>query len=201
MKRATLDGEGGGTRGHADECGEALVQGGWRLRKVGIQIGRRLFELAQPVIDPAVQVNDVEVRLQQLDGRQKALSLETVLVQFLRPEIGRRHQRHAAPEQTLEQSRKDHGVGDVVHEELIEANYPGAGRHTLRNDLQRLRMLFDAGKFGVDVAHEMIEMAALGAPGQRCEEQVHEQRFAAPDASPKVKAAWRRRFARKPRHR
>ena len=77
-------------------------------------------------------------------------------------------------------------------------------KEALRDDFQRLGVLFDAGEFGVHIPHEMIEVAAhsVTAHGvlQRCEEQVHEERFAAANPAPQVNAADRplRRFAGKP---
>ena len=148
-------------------------------------------------------MHDVEVRQQQVDGRHKALPLQPVLVQVLRPLIGGHDERHAAAEQRFEQTREDHRVGDVGDEQFVEADDPAAGRQALRDELQRTRAAVDAGEFRMHAAHEMVEVAAHGGALrhllasrirlERCDEKVHEQRLAATDAPPQIHPAGRRR--------
>ncbi len=55
--------------------------GVWSQRR--IQVGRRLLQLPQAIVDAAVQVHHVHVLLNQLDGRQESFALQAVLVQIL----------------------------------------------------------------------------------------------------------------------
>jgi hypothetical protein len=105
------------------------------------------------------------------------------------------------PEQTLDESAENHRVGDVGHEELIEADHTRALRQALRHDLERLLAARGITHFGVHLAHEAIEVTSF-APlrAQRVVEPIHQQRLAAADSAPEVQAALRRprRGARQP---
>ncbi len=62
----------------------------------------RLLQGAQPVIDAAVDVDDLGVLLQQLDRRQETRTLQAVLVKPVGDDVGGGHQAHAVLEQFFE---------------------------------------------------------------------------------------------------
>jgi len=65
---------------------------------VGREIGPGLFEHAQAVVEFAADPGDVQVGLQDLDGRQESLSLQTVPVKVVRMRIRCRYERNVALE-------------------------------------------------------------------------------------------------------
>ena len=117
-------------------------------------------KLAQPIVDAAVQVQHVHMFLQQVDRGQEPFALQAVLVQILRRRIGGGDQRHAAPEQALEQSRENHRIGDVRDEEFIQTQDPRGSRQPFRDGLERLRALGGGAQFRVHLSHEAIEVNA-----------------------------------------
>jgi hypothetical protein len=99
--------------------------------------------------------------LNEVDRRQEPFALQTVLVQILRRRVRRGDQRHAAPEQTLEQAGKDHRIGDVANEEFVQANHSRPLRQPLCDDLERLWAAGCATQLSMHLTHESIEVSAL----------------------------------------
>jgi len=100
---------------------------GLQERPVGLLAERRVVDLdafqhALPVVDAAVDVQDVQALIEQRDRRQEIFALEPVLVQIVRPVV----RGHAADDSEIhhppEQTAHDHGVGDVVHVHLVETD-------------------------------------------------------------------------------
>ncbi len=141
----------------------------------------------QPVVAPAVQLDPVEAVVQQLDKRQEAVALQSVLVEPVRRPVRGRDNDRAGLEQRPEQPFEDHRVGDVVDLELVEAQEHRLGGEIggdLGNRLGRAgaALAFDAG---VHVEHEGVEMhPPLVGDRRRGEQQIHQHRFAAPDRTP-----------------
>ena len=111
----------------------------------------------------------VDMGLEHVDGRQKALTLQTILIEILRA-VDWRSSPSVTPRRNrlFEQSRKNHGVADVGDEKPRPGKSRArAIRHPLRDDIQRLCMLFDGREFGMHVAHEMIEVAGV-SPSRTC---------------------------------
>ena len=122
-QRATLDREGRGPacrrRRRARRSARSSAAG--VCGAIGIEVGRRPLELAQPIVDAAVQVQNLDMGFDERDGRQEALPLQPVLVQVLRRQVRGGDQGHAAAEQSLEQTGENHRIGDVRDEEFVEA--------------------------------------------------------------------------------
>ncbi len=84
------------------QAAEALLQAQLGLGVQREMIELRLLQGAQPVIDAAVDVDDLGVLLQQLDRRQEARTLQAVLVKPVGDDVGGGHQAHAVLEQFFE---------------------------------------------------------------------------------------------------
>ena len=177
--------------------GEALERLGHR--RVGGRAERRVVELDRlqrrlPVVGRAVDVDDLELVLEQLDRRQHALAVQAVRVEAVGREVRRRDDADAVLEQRLEQPVQDHRVGDVGDVELVEADQAKALRDALAEVLERIARSGHLGELAVDLAHELVEMQArLPRQRQRGEEAVHQEALAAADAAPEVDAARDRR--------
>lgn len=98
----------------------------------------RLGQGTQTIVDARVDVHHVAVLVDQIDGRQETRPLQTVAVQIVRRDVRRGHQRNAAREQRLQQRGQQHGVGDVGHEEFVEAQHVGLGLKAVGDDFQRV---------------------------------------------------------------
>ncbi len=131
--------------------------------------------------------------LQQPDRRQEALSLQATLVQLVGTRIGGCDQRHAAAEQTVEQSSENHRIADVADEELVEAQHLGIARDVRGNAIQRIINAFQFGKAAMHVLHDAMEVAALLRPDvERLVEKIHQEGLAASNTAAHVQAANRR---------
>ena len=59
--------------------------------------------------------------LDERNERQKELAIEAILVELARVDIRGRDHHHLVLEQRLEEPAEDHGVGNIRHMHLIEA--------------------------------------------------------------------------------
>ena len=172
-----------------EERGEPRLGVGGARREVGA----RLRELPQPVIGRAGDAHHLEMALEEGDGGQEALPLQAVPVELRRRHVGRRHQRHPAAEQAVEERPEDHRVGDIRHVQLIEAQHPRGARQRPRDLFERGALTGDALKLRVHLVHEAVEMYPPRLPGRQApEEQIHEEGLAATHAAPEVQSAHRR---------
>lgn len=76
--------------------------------------------------------------LQALDEGHKELALEAVLVELVRAAVGGGNEEKAAVEETSKEAVQDHGVRNVVDEELVQAEHARVRREAVRNALQRV---------------------------------------------------------------
>ncbi|MNM91829.1 hypothetical protein D3C81_1041390 [compost metagenome] len=148
-----------------------------------------LLQVAQTVVDAAVDVDDLGVLLDQGNRRQEARTLQAVLVQAVRDDVGGGHQGHAVLEQLLHQGAEDHRVGNVGDEEFVEADNPRLVGETLGNDGQRVLLALEGFHFLVHALHEAVEVRThLLLERQRLEEGIDQVGLAAPYPTPEVQA-------------
>ena len=132
-----------------------------------------------------LDVHHVAVFLDELDGGHEAVALQPVLVEVARFHVGGEHQRHAALQQGAEQAGEDHGVGDVGHEQFVEADDLGLLRDLVGHAVERRLHALEALQVRVHLLHEAVEVrAALLGDAQGRKEQVHEPGLAAAHAAP-----------------
>lgn len=81
----------------------------------------------EPIVDAAIDIDHLAVAIEQLDGRQEARPLQAVLVELVRDDIRGCHQHHPTLEERFEQVGQDHRIGNVLDEELVEADHPRLG--------------------------------------------------------------------------
>ena len=111
----------GVTRGQAPP---GLIECSFR-RPIGGNVPHwRAAELFQPKIGTGIELHDLHVLLDERDERQEQRTIEAVLVKLARRYVRCRDHHHTELEQVLEQSPKNHGVGDVGDVELVEAKQP-----------------------------------------------------------------------------
>jgi hypothetical protein len=132
--------------------------------------------------------------LQKRDEREEALAVQAVLVEIVGLAVGRRDHHHALGEKRLEEPAQDHGVGDVVDIELVEAEQGRLGRDPPGDRRDRIALLAAAlVDTLVHLQHEGVEMdAALQLDRRGLEEHVHDHGLAAADAAVDVEAERRR---------
>ena len=119
--------------------------------------------------------------------------------QVVRRGVGGRDHHHAAREQRLEQPAEDHGVGDVVHLEFVEAQQRGlsaiASATGGTGSSSLISPCFFSGArhgCGVHVLHEWWKCTRRFLRQRRgLEEQVHQHGLAAADLAPDVEPARR----------
>ncbi|KPY17907.1 Uncharacterized protein ALO54_05713 [Pseudomonas syringae pv. philadelphi] len=148
-----------------------------------------LLKVTQTIVNATVDVDDVGVLLDQRNGWQKARSLQTVLVQAVRNDVGRRDQGHAILEQLFHQRAEDHGVGDVGNEEFVEADDPRLVGKTLGDDRQRVSFALEGLHLFVHALHEAVEVRTdLVLERQRFKERVDQISLAATHTTPEIQA-------------
>ncbi len=179
-------------------------------RRLRLRIGRRVVDgsagkLLQAEIGARLELEHVEPPLHLGDEGQEQRTVQTVLVEILRIDVGRGDHDHALVPERREQAAEDHRISDVIDRELIEAENPGLGCQSLGHRCDRicalrfavlgeLPPLMDAA---MGVGHEIVEMRPpLPLRRHFREEHVHEHRLAAPDSAPDVEAARRLRCLR-----
>src|SRR5713101_4064636 len=101
---------------------------------------------------------------------------------------------HAADDSEIhhpaEQPAHDHGIGDVVHVHLVEADEAVALGDALGERTQGIFAALQLLELPVDVAHEVVEMhAALPDQGQAPVEAVHQEALSPAHPAPQVHAA------------
>ena len=95
-------------------------------------------QLFHPEVGARVEPQHVHALLQQADEGHEQRPVEPVLVEFVRLHIGGRDHHHAALEHPGEQPAEDHGVGDVGHVELVEAQHPGLVGEVVGGEVDRV---------------------------------------------------------------
>ncbi len=166
---------------------------------LGVRVQRLMvdWQVAQPghaVVPRPRHPDDLEMFQDQLDRGQEPLPVEAALVELAWRGVGRRDHHHAGLEQALKQATQDHGVGDVLDLELVEAeeaSFGGdAGRDLADRGAAGIRLPALLRQAPMDLEHELVEVhAALGCQRCRLEQPAHQHRLAAPDRSMQVQAA------------
>src|SRR5215467_3240682 len=168
---------------------------GLHERAVGLLAQGRVVDLDAlehplAVIDPTVDVQHVQPRLQDRYRRQEVLALEAVLVQIVGAVVRGEAAHHAEVHDAAEQPPDDHRVGDVVHVHLVEADQAIPLGDALGERGERVFPALQFLELAVHVAHEVVEVhAALAYERQAQVEAVHEEALAAAHAAPEVDAA------------
>ena len=181
----------GGVRlaGFAGDGFEQALQTGIGVWAARVEPGRGLFQQAQSIVGGAVDVHDLGMFLQQLDGRKESRSLQAFLVEIVGRDVRSGNERDAAGEQAAKQRSEQHGVGNIGDEELIETDEARFARDLLGDEFQRVGVIGMFLQLIVDVLHETVEVTALAVlERQAVVEQIHQPGLAATDATPDVQA-------------
>ena len=173
-------------------------------RRLGRCIQRRVVQIhfrqgLAAIVGAVVDVDDLELVLEQLDGRQDALTVQAIRVEPIRMEVRCRDDAHPVIEQRFQQAMQDHRVGDVRHMKLIETDEAETPGHALTQHLQRVHRAVHAGEFAVNLAHELMEVkAGLSFERHGVEEAVHQEALAPSHATVHVDTARDRRVPQEP---
>ena len=176
------------------EAFERLAQGGFGklVQRRVVQPHLRQRDLA--IVASVVDTDHFELRLQQFDGRQDAVSVQAIRVQLVGPKVGGGDDGHAVRKQGRQQPVQDHRVGDVGHVKLVEANQPVAARDAPSEFVQRVHRALEVLQFAVHFAHELVKVQpCLARQRHGLKKAVHQEALAAPHAAPHVDAARNRR--------
>ena len=125
-------------------------------------------QLRQPIVLRGVEPDNLHMRLDEIDRRQEQGPVQALLVEIARGDVRGGDDRHALGEKGGEEAAEDHGVGDVVDAEFVEAEKPSlcrrdrprrerSGRHPDGVPLLGLPPSMDAG---MHVAHKGVEVHA-----------------------------------------
>ena len=130
--------------------------------------------------------------LEQSDEGFETLALQSAFVKSVGWKVGGRDHHDAALEKRFEQAAQDHGVGNVDHHELVEAEKTGLGCDLPRDLRQGVRLAALAGlspgvQTVVSFGHEGMEMdPPLSFQWHSGEEDVHQHRLSAPHRSVEI---------------
>ena len=153
-----------------------------------IQIGG--LERATAIVDSGVDIDDFELLVQQLDGGQDAVTVQSARVQVIGFEVGGGHKAHAMLKQRVEQAVQDHGVGDVSHVEFVKADQLVAFGDVGTQHIERIDGALQGAQFAMHLAHELLQVQTrLAHDGHRRVEAVHQKAFAAPHPAVHVDTA------------
>ena len=117
--------------------------------------------------------------------------MQAVPVQTVRRNVRRGDERYATRKQRLQQAGKNHGVGDVGDEELVEADDPVSLGEAAGHDLQRILLIAQRLQLVVYRLHEAVKVNTLLAlHGQAFVERIDQVGLAPAHSSPQVKTAY-----------
>ncbi|MNV65253.1 hypothetical protein D3C71_1579420 [compost metagenome] len=154
--------------------------------RIGLRPQRRvielhLFERASTVIGAVVHVDDFKPFVQQRNGRQDAVAVQTIRIQIVRFEIGGGDKTHTILEQRRQQAVQDHGVRDICDMKLVKADEFVALGNARTEHIQRVYRTLQTSEFAVHLAHELVKVQAhLALEGNRVEKAVHQKAFTPP---------------------
>ena len=193
------------------QCGRCPgLVAGQRLERRGQRPARRLVgghmeylcsrEFLHPEVRARAEMDDVHVGCDEVDRRQEERSIQTFAVQILRLDVRGRDDDDPAREQDFEEPSEDHRVGDISDGEFVEAQQRRMFGDALGDGLDRILAFHQSllqglpilEDRGMDLGHEGVEMhAALLRHIGLVEEEIHQHRLAAPDATPDIEPARR----------
>ena len=115
-------------------------------------------------------------------------TVEPVLVEPVRFQIGCGDHHDTMFEQGREQPAQDHRIGNIGDLKLVETKKRGALRDLRGNRCNRIFLLLaPVMNPPVHILHELVKMdPRLRLDARQIEEQVHEHRLAAPHPAPEV---------------
>ena len=153
-----------------------------------------LLQRPQAIVDAGINLQHIDLRFDQGNGRQEVLALQTVRVEAVRRVVGRHDKDYAALEQGFKQPAEDHCIRDVGNMKLIEADQPGVTGNTLGDAQQGIAFAFQLVQLPMNIVHEGMKMdAPLATIGHRRIKTVHQETLAPPDATPEIEATRRQR--------
>ncbi len=135
---------------------------------------------ALAVVHARIDVDHLQMLLQQLDGRQDAVTVQAVRVQVVRMEVGGRDDADAVGEQRLQQAMQDHRIGDIRDVKLIETDETETARDAAAKLVQGVDGALEVLQFPVHLAHELVEVQSrLAGERDGLEKAVHQEALAA----------------------
>ena len=167
-----------------------ILHGGIGRRTQRRVIQRKLRHGAAAVIGPVVHIDHLQSGIKQFNGGQKTVTVEPIGIQIVRLEIGGGYQTHTIFKQGIEQAMQDHGIGDVRHMKLVKTYQPVFLGDAFGQQVQRVDCAVHAGKFTVDLAHELVKMQpCLALERHGIKKAIHQKTLATPNATVHVDAA------------
>ncbi len=155
-----------------------------------------------PVVDAGINRDHVEIRLEQIDCRQHPIAVQPVRIQTIGRIVRGHDKTDAQIEQSHQQPIKHHGIGDIAEVEFIEADQSVPLRHRGGHGVERVGRTFEQCEFGMDTAHELMEVnPRLADQPHIGKKLVHQEALAAPDPAPEIDAARNRRPCQQARQR
>jgi len=86
----------------------------------GVMIDPGARERSQPIVRVAIELDQLEMRLDQLDRRHELRTLQPVFVKRVGMLVRCGHQSHAAAQQPFEQAAHQHRIADIRDVKLIQ---------------------------------------------------------------------------------
>ena len=130
--------------------------------------------------------------VEQIYSRQETLPLQAIAVEQIGDNIGGGHQGNTALEQSLQQQRQDHGIGNIADKELIEADHPRFTGYGLGNGIQGISLSPVVVEILVNPPHKAVEMDAhLFFKGQALVETVHQESLPPANTAPEIEPSLR----------
>src|SRR5512134_1641588 len=96
--------------------------------------------------------------LDEIDGRQKTCSLQPAPIEIVGRYVRSCDERDAAAEEGIEQVAQDHGVGDVGHEELIEADHARLRGKLCCDGLKWILLMAQRLQSSMDAIHQAVKV-------------------------------------------
>ena len=110
------------------------------------------------MISSTVDIDDLHVPLDCINGGQKALTVESVSIELIRWLVRGRDDHHTLLEHHLEQAPQNDRITDVGNEQLVKTQHPHLFAQLFCQCLQGVRRAVELEQTNVYPAHEMVEM-------------------------------------------
>lgn len=149
-----------------------------------------LLERPQAIVDAGIDLQHVQPRLHQGDGRQEVLALQAIRIKPVGRVIGGHHEDHTTREERFEQAAENHRIGNIRDMELVETEQPNFAGNALGDPGEGILFALQLLQLAMNVMHEGVEVhPPLATVRNRIVEAVHQKTLAASDATPEVNAA------------
>ena len=144
----------------------------------GAQIQLRLLQHAAAVVCAIVHIDDLHTGIEQVNGRQHAVAVQAIGVEFVRLKVRGGDKPNAVDLHGHQQTVQDHGVGDISNMKFIETNQLETLGHASAQFIQRVDRALQFMQFTVHLSHEFVKMqAGFTLNGNGLVKAIHQKTF------------------------